>query len=203
MIAVYTRVSTNKQDTASQKPDLRKWLAFYATDEPIEWFDETASGKTMNRPQWKKIRGLIDNKEVSTVVIWRLDRLGRTAAGLTALFDELKRKKIRLVCLSPAIDLATSGGTLIANIIASVAQWELEIISDRIKAGIAVAHAKGKRWGGTKLGVVKCLSKRQLGELVKMKAKGFSDTYIANRYKVNQSTIWRIVDKIKNGVIKL
>lgn len=86
-IAVYLRVSSRKQDTRSQEPDLERWLAAYAAGETVRWYRDQATGRTMDRPGWKKLTADMDAGNVSKIVVWRLDRLGRTASGLTALFD--------------------------------------------------------------------------------------------------------------------
>lgn len=203
MIAIYTRVSTDRQDTAAQHADLKTWIRDYAKDEEVVWYEETASGKTMDRPMWKQITAMIKTREVSTIVVWRIDRLGRTSSGLCALFDDLRQASIRLVCLSPAIDLATAGGAFVATIIAGVAQYEREIISDRIKAGIAVAKAKGKRWGGIKPGTILCMTSKDVRKLVKFKEKGMSDINIAKHFSIDTSTVWRIRKRIKDGILKL
>lgn len=68
----------------------------------------------------------MERGEVSTIVVWRLDRLGRTASGLTKLFDELRARKVNLVSLRDGLDLATPAGRLMANVFASVAQYEMK-----------------------------------------------------------------------------
>ena len=85
--------------------------------------------------------------KIKTIVVWRLDRLGRTAGGLTALFDELKALKVNLISLKDGLDLSTPAGTLMANVLASVAQYETEVRAERIHAGLAVAKANGESLG--------------------------------------------------------
>ena len=85
-IAIYVRVSTRKQDTRSQEPDLKRWIEAYADGTPVTWYRDKATGKTMDRPGWKRLEAAIDAGRVKTVVVWRLDRLGRTASGLCKLF---------------------------------------------------------------------------------------------------------------------
>jgi DNA invertase Pin-like site-specific DNA recombinase len=89
---------------------------------------------------------------VSRVVDWRLDRLGRTAKGLTALFAELLELRVNLVSLRDSIDLNTPAGRLMANVLASVAQYETEVRAERVRAGQMIARANGKTWGGSKPG---------------------------------------------------
>jgi len=74
-------------------------------------------GKTMVRPGWAKLETAIRQGKVSAVVVWRIDRLGRTAKGLTALFDDLRERKVNLVSLKDGLDLATAAGRLMANVL--------------------------------------------------------------------------------------
>jgi DNA invertase Pin-like site-specific DNA recombinase len=150
-VAVYVRVSKrNGQDVRSQLPDLERWVA--AQDHPSKWYKDTFTGKTMDRPGWARLQAAIDAAEVSGVVVWRLDRLGRTAKGLTALFHDLREKKINLISLKDGLDVSTAAGRLMANVLASVAQFETEVRAERILAGQAAARAKGKVLGGGKPG---------------------------------------------------
>jgi len=117
--AIYVRVSSKQQDTKSQEPDLQRWEK--AQDGPVRWFQDKASGKSMDRPGWRKLEEAIRTGKASQLVVWRLDRLGRTASGLTALFDELRERKVNLVSIKDGLDLSTSAGRLMANVLASVA----------------------------------------------------------------------------------
>jgi DNA invertase Pin-like site-specific DNA recombinase len=92
--------------------------------------------------------------EVDALVVWRLDRLGRTAKGLITLFDDLVCWKVNLISLRDGLDLLTPSGRLMANILAGVATFETEIRAERILAGQAAARSRGVRWGGYRSGVV-------------------------------------------------
>src|SRR5688572_13296312 len=111
-VAVYVRVSTKNQDQRSQLPDLERWAS--TQDDEIVWYRDTATGKTMDRPRWNKLVEAIKAGTVSKVVVWRLDRLGRTAKGLTALFDELCQRRVGLFSLKDSLDLSTPAGRLMA-----------------------------------------------------------------------------------------
>ena len=93
-IAIYVRVSSKSQDQRSQISDLEKWAS--TQEGEIVWYRDKFTGKTMDRPSWNKLVMAMESGKVSKVVCWRLDRLGRTAKGLTALFDDLIAKKIGL-----------------------------------------------------------------------------------------------------------
>jgi len=134
-IAIYIRVSSRQQETRSQEPDLDRWAA--AQEEPVRIYRDKVSGKTMDRPGWNRLQGATTAGQVSAVVVWRLDRLGRTAAGLTHLFVELQAKGINLISLKDGLDLSTPAGRLMANVLASVAQYETEVRAERVLAGQA------------------------------------------------------------------
>ena len=141
-IAVYVRVSSRRQDTKSQEPDLHRWVEAYAGDADVNWYRDKACGKTMDRPGWRRLEADMHAGKVKTIVVWRLDRLGRTASGLTTLFDELQERSVRLVSVRDGLDLGTPAGRLMANVLASVAAYENEVRSERIISGQAVARAR-------------------------------------------------------------
>ena len=99
--AIYTRVSTAQQSTRSQKPDLTRWVESQNPETLgiVKWFSERDTGKNMARSGWEKLQIAIDAGQVNRLVVWRLDRLGRTALGLCKLFEDLQAKKVRLVSL--------------------------------------------------------------------------------------------------------
>src|SRR5438105_1570628 len=109
--AVYVRVSSKSQDAASQEPDVKRWLS--ANDlEGAAWYRDKFTGKTLDRPGFGKLLADVRSGKVSTVVIWRLDRLGRTARGLAELFEEFRTRKVNLVSLKDGLDLSTPAGRL-------------------------------------------------------------------------------------------
>lgn len=190
-IAVYVRVSTNQQDTASQMPDLERYAA--GQTEPIKWYEDHFTGTTMDRPGWQRLYADLLAGKVSKVVIWRLDRLGRGTAATVALFDELRQKKIPLVSMMDGFDLFTPGGRLFASMLASFAQYETEVRRERVLAGQAVAKAKGKTWGGSAKGkVIKTSANpEQIRLIKKMKVEGESITSIASATGLTRRTVYK------------
>jgi DNA invertase Pin-like site-specific DNA recombinase len=189
--AVYVRVSTAKQDTRSQEPDLRRWAE--AQDEPMRWFVDKASGKSMDRPAWNKLDEAIRLGKVARVVVWRLDRLGRTASGLTALFDVLTEKGVGLVSLKDGFTLDSPAGRLQARILASVAEFETEVRAERIRAGQEAARANGKTWGGSKPGVRKKVTPTQEKAIVAMRKDGETILAISKAVKLSRPTIYSVL----------
>ena len=195
-IAVYVRVSTRKQDTRSQEPDLKRWAEAFA-DRPVRWYSDHQSGKDMNRPGWGKLEAAIDAGQVTKVVTWRLDRLGRTASGLTALFEKLNERKVGLVSLKDSLDLSTPAGRLMANVLASVAAFETELRGERVRAGQAAARAAGKRWGGSMKGRRLTVTKEQIETVKRLNEEGATKASMARATSLSQPTIYSILAEIR------
>jgi DNA invertase Pin-like site-specific DNA recombinase len=133
LTAIYVRVSTAGQNMDGQRAELERWAAGQAG--PVQWYDDAATGRTMDRPGWRRLESDLRAGKVSRVAVWRLDRLGRSVSGVAALLDELRGRGVALVSLRDGIDLSTPAGAMIANVLASLAQWETEVRADRVRAG--------------------------------------------------------------------
>jgi DNA invertase Pin-like site-specific DNA recombinase len=193
-IAVYLRVSTRKQDTRSQEPNLKRWLEAFAHGGEVRWYRDAATGKTMDRPGWKKLEAELDGGNVSQIVCWRLDRLGRTASGLTTLFEKLVSRRVGLVSLKDGFDLSTAAGRLMANLLASVASFELELRAERVLAGQQAAKAAGKRWGGSKPGRRISVTDEQQEAVRRLRAEGRKVAAIARATGISRPTVYQILN---------
>ena len=199
--AIYIRVSTAQQSTRSQKADLKRWTEAQDLNGQVKWYEDKATGKNMDRPAWQKLQAAIDAGQVDKLVVWRLDRLGRTASGLCKLFEDLQTKQVRLISLRDSIDLGTASGRLMANIIASIAAYETELRAERVRAGQETARAAGKRWGGSTKGRLVKVSGQQVQAIMQLKAQGERPTNIAKITGLNRSSIYRIIQRVKEGYI--
>ena len=200
--AIYVRVSSGSQSIKSQMPDLERWANSH-DDEHVKWFTEKCSGKSMNRPRWNKLQSYIDDNRISKLVVWRLDRLGRTASGLTKLFEQLQAKKVHFESIKDKIDLSTTAGRLIANVLASVAAYETEVRAERVKAGQAVAMSKGKTWGGSVKGKLHKFTIEQVKQICKMKDAGQKVSVICRTVGVDRPSVYRILQRVQDGDIKI
>jgi len=192
-IAIYVRVSSRQQDTRSQEPDLNRWVEAYANDAPVKWYSDKFTGKTMDRPGWRRLEADVTAGNVSKIVVWRLDRLGRTAAGLTALFEDLQRRHVGFEALRDKVDLSTAAGRLMANVLASVAAYENEVRSERIRAGQAVALANGKRWGGSQKGRRVKVTTEQAQAIHRLKGEGEKVAAIARATGLSRPTVYSVL----------
>ena len=178
-------MSSRSQDLRSQEADLKRWEAAHE-GAAARWYQDHATGTTMTRPGWDRLAAEIAGGKVARVVVWRLDRLGRTASGLTALFDDLVVRKVGLVSLRDGFDLTTPAGRLMAGMLASVAQYETEVRAERQAAGIAAARARGV-YRGRKPGSLKGEPARALA----LRERGLTYREIAAALGVSAKTVQR------------
>ena len=125
--------------------------------------------------------------------------MGRTAAGLTKLFEDLKEYKCNLISLKDSLDLSTAAGRLNANIIASVASYETEIRAERVKAGQMAAKARGKKWGGSKKGKRKRKTEDKVRSVVALLDQGLPKAQIANATRMSLPTVYSIMKARKEA----
>jgi DNA invertase Pin-like site-specific DNA recombinase len=191
--AIYVRVSHRDQSHASQMPDLERWAE--AHDGHVEWFRDTFTGRTMDRPGMSKLNDELRAGRLCRIVVWRLDRLGRTTRGLCQLFDELRERKVDLASLKDGFSLDSPAGRLHARILASVAEYETEIRRERVLAGQQVARRKGKTWGGSEKGWRWKVSDEQVVAIKEMKAARTPITKIARITGLSRPTIYRVLSQ--------
>lgn len=141
----YARVSTKDQTANLQLDALKK-------AECVRIYEEVASGAKTARPVLDQL--LEELRPDDVLVIWKLDRLGRSLKHLVTLTQQLIERGVGLVSLNDPIDTTTSHGRLIFNIFASLAEFERDLIRERTKAGLEAARARG-RLGGRPKGLSK------------------------------------------------
>lgn len=190
-VAIYCRVSTRRQDQRSQVPDLERWAASQSL--PVVWYRDSASGKTMARPGWEKLQTALERGDVATVACWRLDRLGRTAKGLSTLFVDLQARGVGLVSLREGIDLGTPAGRMMAHVIASISQYETELRAERVLAGQAAAKLAGKTLGGRRPGTRVRVTIEKERAIKKMHRDGEAVASIARTVGLSRQSIYTVL----------
>ena len=134
----YARVSTADQNAALQLDALK-------ADGCVKVFTDQASGTLDRRPQLDRM--LDQLRPGDTVVVWRLDRLGRSLRNLITLIEDFKAKGVGFRSLTESLDTTTAGGKLIFSIFAALAEFEHALIVERTNAGLAAARARGRKGG--------------------------------------------------------
>ena len=138
MIIGYARVSTQDQSLASQEDALNR-----AGCERI--YSDKTSGTQDDRTGLAKALEVL--REGDTLIVWKLDRLGRSLSHLVELVNDLKHKGVGFKSLQESIDTTSGVGKLMFHFFASLAEFERDIIQERTKAGLASARARGKKGG--------------------------------------------------------
>jgi DNA invertase Pin-like site-specific DNA recombinase len=147
----YARVSTDEQGVNGVGLEAQR-AAICVECERRGWQllhieEDVLSGKTMNRPGLRSALDACRSGEVSGIVVEKLDRLSRSIVDFGHLLEEARKRRFNVVALDLGLDLSTPQGELVANVIASVAQWERRIIGQRTKEALAVKKAQGVRIG--------------------------------------------------------
>jgi DNA invertase Pin-like site-specific DNA recombinase len=146
-VAIYCRVSTADQSCERQERELTA-LAARAGYEVVGVFKETGSGSRVDRTERRKVMALAQRREIDAVLVTELSRWGRSTLDLLQTLRELEGWRVSVVALNGlAFDLATPHGRMMATLLAGVAEFERELIAERVRSGLAAARARGKRLG--------------------------------------------------------
>lgn len=150
-LALYARVSkaNSHQDPEVQLGELRAWCKEKGHKIAGEYVDRGISGAKSSRPQLDKLmrdatRGLVD---IDAVLVWRLDRFGRSLRHLQNAIAELRDAKVNFISLKEGFDLTTPIGKVFVAMLGAFAEFERDVIAERIVAGLKAAKAKGRRPG--------------------------------------------------------
>ena len=146
-IAIYARVSTNDQTVENQINELRDYCKRKGYTIYKEYCDEGVSGAKSSRPALNSLMDDAMKRRFDAVVVWKLDRLGRSLSHLLKTLEEFKSLGIDFVAYNQNIDTTTPTGRLMFSMIGAFAEFERELIRERVKAGMETAREKGKHIG--------------------------------------------------------
>ena len=185
----YARVSTDDQNLDLQRDALTRSGC-------INIYEETASGKSATRIELVNCRKALRSGD--TLVVWRLDRLGRSLSDLVKIIGDLEREGITFESLSEKIDTGSASGKLQFHVFAALAEFERNLIRERTLAGLSAARARG-RVGGRK----PKLNEKQIREIKMLLADPAAKVKdVAERYGVSRTTLYKrvgVVFPVING----
>jgi DNA invertase Pin-like site-specific DNA recombinase len=193
----YARVSTRDQDLALQIEDITRFCD-YRKIELQHVYSEKASGKNTDRPEFSRMMHDLEvgTYDVQAMIVYKLDRLGRSLSDLIRITEWLKAHNIDLIIPGDSIDTTTPNGRLFFHISGAFAEYERERILERTEAGRAAALEKGVKFGAKK-------KKIDRAKVERMLAQGIPKAEVARQLKIARNTLylrmeeWREEDAIK------
>jgi putative DNA-invertase from lambdoid prophage Rac len=183
---LYARVSTNDQQTLPmQNRALREHAARRGWTIAMQ-VREVGSGAA-KREARERLINAARRREIDVVLVWRLDRWGRSVTGLLATLQELEHLGVGFVSLTEALDLTSPAGRAMAGLLAVFAEFEREILRERTRAGLAHARQNGKRLGRPMTAGL------QAAEIRKLHRDGVAKAEIARRLQIGRTSVRRIL----------
>jgi putative DNA-invertase from lambdoid prophage Rac len=193
--ALYCRVSTADQSCARQERDLAAFAA-RAGYEVVGVFKETGSGAKLDRIERRNVMALAQRREIDAVLVTELSRWGRSTLDLLHTLKQLETWRVSVIAMNGlAFDLATPHGRMLATIIAGIAEFERELIQERVRSGLAAAKARGKRLGCQPGQRPK--SDRLAPKVLALVAKGRSYRLIGRELGLSKNTVAEIVKRAR------
>ena len=181
-VGIYARVSTHDQQTLPmQLEKMREYIENRKWTLTVE-FEEIGSG-AKTRPKREELVKMARRREIDAILVWKLDRFGRSMADLVMTLNELREIGVVFVSLTESLDFSTPSGRAMAGMLSTFAEFERDIIRERVIAGIANARAKGKNHGRP----VTAAKKKE--EVKKLKKQGLNNSEISRKLKISRGSV--------------
>lgn len=183
-VAVYMRISTknDRQTIETQRHSLSAYIAQRGLNVVEEYVDEGISGAKDSRPALNRMMTDARQHKFDGVLVQRFDRFGRSVRHLVTTLEEFHKLGIEFVSMSEAVDTSTPAGKLVFSVIAAVAEFERNIIAERVKMGMARAKSQGKAVGRPQRIFDRAAARAEL-------ARGDSLRTVATRHGVAKDTV--------------
>lgn len=181
-VAVYVRVSTSEQSVNSQLELIKRYCEFNGFEFDI--FEDVESGACRERVELDRMLGLIDKGIYKRLVVYKIDRLARSIVHFSEIVSRVRGIGCEFVSVTEGLDFGTSTGRLMANILATFAEFERERIRERVVSGLEAARGRG---------VILGVRAREFDYdyYLSLRAEGFSSAEIALRMGFSRSQLYR------------
>lgn len=190
---IYARVSTNKDQRVEVQLDaLREYANRRGFAVAKEISDQGQSGATDNREGLKQLLQLIRSRQIDVLIVAKLDRLFRSLKHMINLIEEMEELGVEFISTGEQIDLSTSAGRLLLNVLSSISQFERDLIISRTMAGIEFSRKKGVIFGRPK--------KYDEQKIIQLRAQGYSYRKIMTELNCPMGTVCRVLaDALKDS----
>lgn len=188
-VAIYARISKHDQQTLPiQVRELRRYAQrrFWVVSLVVK---DTGSGAS-ERDKREELLDRARRREIDIILVWKLDRWGRSVADLLATLQELTEIGVGFISLTEAFDLTTPSGRAMAGLLAVFAEFERDLLKERVKAGIAQAKINGKVIGRP------ATAKSKAKEVRKLASQKLSKSEIARRLNIGRTSVRRILNDV-------
>jgi DNA invertase Pin-like site-specific DNA recombinase len=186
-VALYGRVSTlNGQNPETQLIELREYASHRGWEVAGEYVDAGVSGSKDSRPSLNRMMAQAHQRRFDAILVWKLDRFGRSLKHLVTAIAELEALGVTFVSLKDNWDLGTPSGRLMFQIVGAMAEFERELIRERIRAGMRRRKLEGMALGRAPIQI-------DHARLVADRLSGMSLTQVAKRYSVSRASVVRWV----------
>jgi DNA invertase Pin-like site-specific DNA recombinase len=188
-VGLYARVSTHDQQTLPMQLEALRLYAAQRGWKITTEIQDVGSG-SIERPRREQLLKAARRREIDAVAVWRLDRWGRSVADLVVTLKELNELGVGFVSLTEALDLTTPTGRAMAGLLAVFAEFEREILRERVRAGIAQARKQGKPHGRPRT------ASKYERQARKLFANGLSKSEIARKLPIGRTSVRRLLKGI-------
>lgn len=185
-VGIYARVSTHDQHTLNMQIDaikkyikIREWCVEYEVA-------ETGSGAKQNIKRDELINAA-RRRSIDVIIVWKLDRWGRSVSDLFHTLNELQQLNVGFISITEALDLTTATGRAMAGLLSIFAEFEREILRERVKAGIAHARSKGRQHGRP------ATARGLLSEAINLYQAGLNKSEIAKKLNIGRTSVRRLI----------
>jgi len=191
--AIYARVSTsNGQDPEMQLRELREYCQRRGWEIAGEYVDAGVSGSKESRPELNRLMADAKQRRFDAVLVWKLDRFGRSLKHLVNALADLEALGISFVSYKDSLDLSTPSGRLMFQVIGAMAEFERALIQERVRAGLRNAQAKGKKLGRPRVSV-------DGAEIARLRRSGASWATVCNQLGISKGTAQRAIQGLPNN----
>lgn len=185
---LYARVSTAEQQTLPLQMIAMQDYAQRRGWTIVAEVQDVGSG-AKKRPKREELLKLARRRQLDVIIVWRLDRWGRSLFDLTQSLEDLRTIGVDFVSITEALDLTTPTGRAMAGMLSIFAQFEREVLRERVLAGLAHAKAKGKRLGRP------ASARAQSDEIHKLFAQGLNKNQIAQQLNIGRASVFRALSR--------
>jgi len=182
--AIYARVSTNNgQDPEMQLREIREYIQRRGWELTAEFVDAGVSGAKDSRPELNRLMAEAHRRRFDAVVVWKFDRFARSVSHLLRALETFRSLGTEFVSLSEQVDTSTPTGKMVFTVLGAVAELERSLITERVRAGLRNARAKGKRLGRPRKIV-------DAGRITRLRNEGASWRQIGAKLGVSATTAY-------------